>query len=334
MDWRQLISGFGRLLVRTSQDRRQGPILLVSFFLAVILWLLVTLGETYETRISVPLLIGENDGVIATRSRLYDISVNLKGNGLDLLMEHVGFSRDTIHVEYEEGMTDLKSLSVSDYLPSFQNAFSSQVSIEGFYPALIALGFSPKESKKVPVRLATRIQLPPGYQLDIAPRVLIDSVKVYGNKADLESITEWKTFPGLSSLVSTARDLSLPLDTIRYLSTEPKFVPVSVIPVPYSEWKVSLSVEAVDPPLGTSVRLSHPNIVFDLVLPEKLMDSLINAGGFPVSHIEIPYKDLLQSSETGWKPRPDIFGPFVHLVMSSPDRIEFTIVRKKAELSQ
>lgn len=334
MDWRQLISGFGRLLVRTSQDRRQGPILLVSFFLAVILWLLVTLGESYQTRISVPLLIGKNDGVIATRSRLYDISVNLKGNGLDLLMEHLRLRRDTIHVEYEEGMTELKSLSVSDYFPSFEKNFSSQISIEGFYPDLIALGFSPKESKKVPVRLATRIQVPPGYQLDSQPRILVDSVKVYGNKADLATVTEWKTLPGLSPLVQTARDIFLPVDTVRYLSTEPKMIPVSVNPVPYAEWRVTLPVKAIDPSMGTSVRLSHPNMVFDLFLPEKTMDSLINTGGFPVGQIEIPYKELLMASQTGWKPREDIFAPYARFIISYPERIEFTIVRKKSELSQ
>lgn len=334
MDWRQLIAGFGRLLARTSRDRRQGPILLVSFFLAVILWLLVTLGESYETRINVPLQIGDNDGVIATRSTLYDISVNLKGNGLDLLMEHLRLRRDTIHVEYEEGMTGLTSLSVSDYFLSFEKVFSSQVAIDGFYPDLIALGFTPKESKKVPVRLATRIQLPPGYQLDSQPRVLVDSVKVYGNKVDLATVTEWKTLPGLSPLVQTARDIFLPVDTVRYLSTEPKIIPVSVNPVPYSEWRITLPVKAIDPPLGTSVRLSHPNMVFDLVLPEKSMDSLIHAGGFPVGQIEIPYSELLQASNVGWKPPQDLFSPYARFIISYPDRIEFTIVRKKSELSQ
>ncbi len=334
MDWRQLIAGFGRLLVRTSKDRRQGPILLVSFFLAVILWLLVTLGESYETKISLPLLIENNDGVIATRSRLYEISVNLKGNGLDLLMEHLRLRRDTIHVAYEEGMTELKSLSVSDYLTSFEKSFSSQVSIEGFYPNLIALGFSPKESKKVPIRLATRIQLPPGYQLDTQPHVLVDSVKVYGNKADLDLVTEWQTLPGLSPLVKTQRDILLPVDTARYLSTEPKMIPVAVNPVPYAEWRITLPVQAIDSPIGTSVRLSHPNMVFDLVLPESSMDSLINSGGFPVGQIEIPYNELLLSSQTGWRPSNDIFAPYARFVISYPERIEFTIVRKKSELSQ
>lgn len=334
MDWRQLIVGFGRLLARTSKDRRQGPILLVSFFLAVILWLLVTLGESYETRITVPLLIGENDGVIATRSRLYDISVNLKGNGLDLLMEHLRLRRDTIHVEYEEGMTGLKSLSVSDYSPAFEKNFSSQVFIEGFYPDLVALGFTSKESKKVPVRLVTQIQLPPGYQLDTQPRILVDSVKVYGNKADLEAVTEWNTLPGMSPMVQTARDIFIPVDTARYLSTEPKMIPVSVNPVPYSEWRITLPIKTIDSPLGASVRLSHPNMVFDLVLPEKSMDSLINAGGFPVGQIEIPYSELLQASQTGWKPPEDIFAPYARFIISYPDRIEFTIVRKKSELSQ
>lgn len=334
MDWRQLISGLARLLVRTSKDRRQGPILLVSFFLAVVLWLLVTLGESYETRISVPLLIGKNDGVIATRSRLYDISVNLKGNGLDLLMEHLRLRRDTIHVEYEEGMTDLKSLSVSTYITSFEKNFSSQVAIDGFYPDLIALGFTPKESKKVPVRLATRIQVPPGYQLDTQPKVLLDSVKVYGNQADLETVEEWRTLPGLSPLIQTPRDILLPVDTARYLSTEPNMIPVSVNPVPYSEWRVTLPVKAIDPPIGTSVRLSHPTIVFDLVLPEKSMDSLINAGGFPVGQIEIPYTELLQKANTGWKPPEDLFAPYARFIISYPARIEFTIVRKKSELSQ
>ncbi len=334
MDWRQLISGLARLLVRTSKDRRQGPILLVSFLLAVILWLLVTLGESYETRITVPLLIGKNDGVIATRSRLHDISVNLKGNGLDLLMERLRLRRDTIHVEYEEGMTDLKSLSVSTYFSSFEKNFSSQVAIDGFYPDLIALGFTPKESKQVPIRLATQIQVPPGYQLDTPPEVLLDSVKVYGNQADLETISEWQTLPGLSPLVQTSRDIFLPVDTTRFLSTEPKMIPVSVNPVPYSEWRITLPIKAIDPPIGTSVRLSHPSMVFDLVLPEKTMDSLINAGGFPVGQIEIPYNELLQESETGWKPPEDLFAPYARFIISYPPRIDFTIVRKKSELSQ
>lgn len=331
MDWRQLIQRLSRLLVKTSKDRRQGPILLVSFFWALLLWLLVTLGETYESRITVPFLIGENDGVISTRSRSHDIAVTLRGNGLDLLMEHLRLRRDTIHVGYQEDMVELTSLSVSDYLPAFRNAFSSQISIEGFYPDLIALGFTPKDSKKVPLRLATRIQLPPGYQLARSPRMLLDSVKIYGNRQQLEQITEWSTLSGFSPLVKTARDISLPLDTMRYFSTEPSEVAVSVVPVPYAEWKVTLDIQAVGYPIGTDVRLSHPRMEFDLVMPEQVKDSLLAEGGIPIRHIEISYQDLLQATNTGWKPPVGLFAPYATCVKSTPERIDFTIIKKKAE---
>ena len=333
MNLQGLLKQLQRFLARYVPERRQLPVLLASFCLSLILWVLVTLADQYQTRIDVNVRIGADNTVVVNHDPDYQVSVGLEGTGLDLLLEHVRLRRDTIHLEFEPSLLELRNLQVEDHLDLFSRSFGAQVSIQNIYPNLLPIDFALKDRKRVPVRMVTNISLPPGFQLAAPPLLQQDSVWIIGAAETIDSITAWNTLAGASALVEDKRDISIPLDTGRNISTDPSEIPVSVFPVPYTEWQLNLPVSIVGMPIGTSVRRSHQEMTLFLTLPQRMKDSLIQSGGFPLEEFEVPYAELVRRGRVGWKPTNDLLPPGIRIISTRPDRIGYSVIRQQSSLN-
>lgn len=333
MNVQDLLKQFQRFLERYIPERGQLPVLLASFSLSLILWVLVTLADTYQTRVDVDVRIGADNTVVVNHDPDYQISVELEGSGLDLFLEHLRFGRDTIQLEFEPSLLELNTLQVNDHIDLLSKSFGAQVRIQNFYPEALPIDFALKDRKRVPVVLATDIALPPGYQLASSPLLLQDSVWIIGAAERIDSIRSWTTLSGYSPLVREKRDISIPMDTSYRISTDPAEIPISVNPVPFTEWTLTLPVRLTGIPVGTSVRMSHPDISLMVALPEDMKDSLSQAGGFPVKEFLIPYAGLVESGSAGWKPTNDLLLPKMRIITLRPERITYTITRKQSGLN-
>lgn len=333
MNVRDLVTYFLRFLATYVPERRQLPVLLASFCVSVLLWTLVTLAEEYQSTVEVNIQLGTDHTVVGHHNSTHRAKVGLKGSGLDLLLEHLRFSQDTIYLEYTPDLLDLSELNMQDHQASFVRYFTPKVSVQSIYPASLPIDFSLKDRKKVPVRMGTHIAMPPGYQLSAPPILFQDSVWVIGAAEVIDSIRFWPTIPGFSKLVTQHQELSVPLDSARNISTDPQEISILVDPVPYSEWKVRLPVRLSGLPVGTSVRMSHPEISCLIALPEQLKDSLEQSGGFPVKNLVISYTDLLESGNAGWKPTDELFPEQMKIITNQPERISYTVVRRQSSLN-
>lgn len=333
MNVQNLLKQLQRLLERYIPERSQLPVLLASFSLSLVLWVLVTLADTYQTRVDVNVKIGADNTVVVNHDPDYAVTVGLEGTGLDLFLEHLRFRRDTIHLEFDPSLLDLNALQVDDHIALFSKSFAPHVQIQNLYPEVLPIDFALKDRKRVPVVLSTDISLPPGYQLASSPRLLQDSVWIIGAAERIDSIGSWPTLAGYSPLVSEQRDISVPLDTSRRISADPSEIPISVNPIPFSEWRISLPVRLTGIPVGTSVRMSHSEFTVMVTLPQQMKDSLVRAGGFPISELIVPYASLVERGAVGWKPSNESLPTGMKIVTLRPERITYTITRRQSALN-
>ncbi len=333
MRWRQVYMYLRRSLVHTIQDRRQGLTLLVSFLLSVILWMFVTLTQEYESYIEVPVEIGEDNTVVASHPGKQHVRLTIRGTGLDLLIEHLKFRKDTLLIPFDNEMLEIQQIALEDHSELLDDCFSNQVKIVGMSPSRISVDFVLKDRKKVPLRLATRLNLEPLYQFANEPVLSQDSIWLVGRKRMLDTIEEWRTLPGQTDRLREAKEVILLLDTTGGIITTPKNVGVFVYPVPYTERQYRFPLHVKDLPVNTRVRFSHPEVSFWCTLPEGVADSLEAAGGLGFDSLDIPFATLINDDDGEFSPSDQFLSSLAEVIMIEPSHVRFTIIRSRNKLN-
>ena len=92
-----------RLLTVSLKGRSQIVAGLFSFLLAAILWILVTLSQTYSTQLSFPIKLADVPQNIQVEAlSTPELEVNLGGAGTDLIFENIRIKNDSLSVPWED----------------------------------------------------------------------------------------------------------------------------------------------------------------------------------------------------------------------------------------
>jgi len=300
--------------------------MLSSFFLALFLWVLVTLNQTYETRLDYPIQIRdipEDIQVVEMPTRKLEVTV--RSNGLSLLTHHLRLRRDTLFIPYHQ------DFSQQDYAPSaaFQAALQAQLGsdlkIDHLWPDRILLQSEQKVSKMVPLRLAAQIRLKPAFQLLSPPQLTEDSVRLLGPRQVLDTIESWSTVSSPTPVISEPCVLQVQVvDTLPNLTVTPKVVGVSVNPRRYTEVRVHVPVEVQNVPKGTTVRLDRSRLEVSCLFPiDEYQAAKDTQGTF---HARIAFADL-----DPYFPHvvPELtLPPAAKLISAYPPELSFVIVEQ------
>lgn len=232
-----------RLAAEEAETRREGPAILVSILVAVVLWFSFSMRETYTTSVTIPLEIAElPDGLALAVPPPETATVVLQGPGEDLLS--LLSSPPSIRIVAEDEIVEVAAAIASARLPARVRVLSAQ-------PARIRLATEARVSRMLPVRLDGTIEATPPYDLVAPPRLRPDSVRVEGAASVLDGLDAWPTTPLSRSDVERSFSMLVPLsDTLRGLvdvSASASTISVAVAQFTVGERTLAVEVENLPP---------------------------------------------------------------------------------------
>ncbi|MEO1449772.1 MAG: hypothetical protein AAFV07_09580 [Bacteroidota bacterium] len=314
-------------LIRSGASReRQRVIIAISFMMAVILWVLVTLNRDYPTEYRYPVVLKDvPEDILLTEQAAHEFVLEVHGVGVDLMVEHMRLRRDTVKLPFLNDLRKGEAVNTMDYAASFKPLLPPGATLTRIRPGRFGIEFSEKVSKRVPLVLNTEIPLKPAYQPAQPPVLSDDSVTLIGTEERLDEIDLWYTAPGKTEMVTEATSLSIPvMDTMEGIAVKPKLVSVSVEPRWYTETTLQVAVQVQDVPPNTEVRLSHEVIEVVCLVPmadyERILDESKNYKAF------IPYSSL-NPQQPFVIPRLNFASP-IRVISRHPFELQFVLVRK------
>ncbi|WNJ18034.1 hypothetical protein [Pontibacter sp. G13] len=281
--------GISNWLSSSSPDRqKKAGVVLISFFLSLILWGLVTLNQTYETRITLPIKVYDiPDTVKVTEPVTHQLSLDVKGTGIDLLGEFINFKPDTLRLPFDRQFFEYPSVPVEIYQQRIRDNLNSQIDILHTRPENIVLSYTPKVYKVVPIIFDTEITMNPAYQLSGPPEILEDSVTILGAREILDTIWEWHTERTPTELITRPQMISVPVvDTFKGIEVSPSSIDVFITPQKFTEKKLEIPIEILNIPEDKHVRLNHQTIRVTCLIPFDQYENLMERSDQFVAQLD------------------------------------------------
>lgn len=304
---------------------RRGLAVLLSVVVAIVLWFSFSMRESYAVLMDVPVeIVGTPEGQALAAPPPARVSVVLQGEGWTLL----GLRRRPPAVRvFANGPTvDLAAALREAGLPA-------NVDVQSVQPNVINLALDTETSRRLPIRLRSRIDLTPPHGLLRPPSLQPDSVFVTGAQSLLGGLTDWPTELLVAENVSedlTRRvALSDPFGGLLQPSVRQTVVTLDV--GEYTEGRRMLDVEVADLPPGVEgVRFEPAQVEAVYRVPLKGA-SYERARTTDAFRAVVDYGDILRDSTAGQVPVaarwPDDLN--VRDVSLSPGRVGYFIQRRR-----
>jgi len=299
-------------------------IIVITVVFAVILWLSVKLGSTYQVNVSASVVIENVPVGMAIATPVPRIlQLRFRGEGWQLVPLLFGTEPD-----YRIDARDLGAGSKTITMDNISSTFSpgGEVLLVGMIPDTVFVELERSATKRVPVTSDLNVMFRDGYgqvgQTVIEP----DSITIGGAASIISSFDQWHTVRGtLENIQAPVNQVVALADTgVFRVALSPQSVRVRMDVQSLAEKTISgLPVEIYDVPHGLEVIVIPPKI--DLVVRSGIQRlSNLPAGSFKVSAM---YSEILAESSGTFV--PDLDGPNdVQIIGKRPDRLQY-IVRKK-----
>ena len=269
--------------------------LIFLFFLLLsgVFWLIMTLNESMERDISVPVEIVNVPEDVVITSDIHDtIKVTLRDKGYTMGAYFYGQDIQPLKVNFAnyakaDGHATVSNAEMQRLLR--QQLYKS-TEIVAVKPEKMDLYFNHGTHKKVPVVYKGRVTAAHNYyvtRIQMEP----DSVTVYALNSTLEKIDEVSTeYLSLSELnANTVKDLKL--ERITGVKTVPSQVKVDILVDILTEKTIEVPITAVNMPEGKVLRTFPSVVKVTMVAGSQLVDE-IRASDF---RVEVDYHDIEKS---------------------------------------
>ena len=215
--------------------------LIFLFFLALsgTFWLLMTLNESYEKELKIPVyLTNIPKNVIITSQSTDSITVTVRDKGFSLLAY----------------MTNKqKPINSGDMIKAAFNQLFGSSRVTGVKPDRIEYFFNYGESKLVPVKLVGKIEPEKAYYL-AGKKVMPEKVTVYARKDMLDSI-KYVTTADLNIVnFNDTVERVVELKQVKGVKTVPATVKIVLYPDILTEQTIEVPITAVNMPEGKVLR--------------------------------------------------------------------------------
>ncbi len=299
-------------------------IIVITVVFAIILWLSVKLGSTYQVNVSSSVVI-ENvpPGMAIATPVPRTLQLRFRGEGWQLVPLLFGTEPD-----YRIDARDLGTGSKTITMDNISSTFSSggEVLLVGMIPDTVFVELEHFAAKNIPVKSDLSVVFRDGYGQVGRTIIEPESVTVGGAASFIASIDQWHTVrKTLENIQAPVNQVVALADTgVFRVALNPQSVRVRIDVQSLAEKTISgLPVEVYDVPRGLEVIVIPPKI--DLIVRSGIQRlSNLSSGSFRVSAM---YSEILADSSGTFM--PDLDGPYdVQIIGKRPDRLQY-IVRKR-----
>ena len=233
--------------------------LIFSFFLALscIFWLMMTLNETYEKEICVPIQltnVPENAVITTEMEDTIHVMVRDKGYTLATYMYGEGIKPLRLNFNtYANRQSGYGSVPVADVTKlAYQRLFNSS-KITQIKPEKLDFYFNFGELKVLPIRMTGTVVPNKSFYLARA-RFWPNTVTVYAKKQILDSLKHIRTSPLNIVNFSDTVIRSVPLERIKGVKIVPSTVRIGLYPDILTEESIEVPIKAINMPSGKVLR--------------------------------------------------------------------------------
>ena len=180
-----------------SNVNKQFLTFLFFLFLSGIFWLMMTLNETYERVVDVPVSVtGVPDNVVLTSDERDTVHVTIRDKGWQIVGYLYGRKLPMVKVLFKRSDRSPGRLQVSssDIRRNIEPQLETSSAIISIKPDVLEFYYNSGERKRVPVRWAGRV-IPEELYFISRVEYSPDSVDVYASKGKLDSIQAVYTEP-------------------------------------------------------------------------------------------------------------------------------------------
>ena len=266
-----------------SQMNKEFLIFLFFLFLSGVFWLMMTLNETYEKEVPVPVkIVGVPKSMVVTSEMEDTLRVTVRDKGYALVVYLYSDYITPVNINFQtyanrktwRGVVPLADLQKMEYAK-----LGGASKITSIKPDRLEFFFTYGYSKKVPVRLAGTVAPGRGFYL-ARTRIEPDSVEVYANRSLLDSIKYVTTEPLRIVNFNDTVAHSVAVAQNKRIKVEPAHVKVVLYPDVLTEESMEVPIKAVNMPEGkvlrtfpskVRVRFSVGASMFRNVRPEQFL---------------------------------------------------------------
>lgn len=240
-----------------SQMNKEFLIFLFFLFLSGMFWLMMTLNETYEQEICVPVkLAGQPTNVVVTSEPDDTLKVTVRDKGYALAYYLYGDRISPLVIPfaaYANKQTGKGVVAAADLQKLVSQKLAASSKITAIKPDRLDFYFNYGQSKVVPVRLAGSVSPAKTFYL-ARSRVVPDSVVIYADRHLLDSIRYVTTEPLRIVNFSDTVVRKVSLARIRGVKMVPAEVRVALYPDVLTEESMEVPVKAINMPDGKVLR--------------------------------------------------------------------------------
>lgn len=295
------------------------PLFIVSFVIALIIWVGVSLSNDYYYTLSLPLKITNLGNEYAIAEELPEkMTIKLKARGWKLAALLASGSNDfLIDARKDTGKVTLKVANAVD-----ENGWlTSDIQVLEYQPSIINLRLERLISKIVPVIPDVETSFEKGYGLAGETLLLPDSVTVIGAKSFIERLRFVTTERYIFEELTTQTTQVVPVDNPNHITVNPQSVSITVVAQKIVDKEFQdIPVEVVDVPGDRQVLLIPDRISVGVEGGVSLLGS-INSGNIKA---ELNYKDIITDSLGFVFPKITV-PPYLRVVSQKPERIRYIL---------
>ncbi len=246
-----------------SNMNKQLLVFLFFLLLSSIFWLLMTLNETYEQELNVPVqLTGVPEKVVITSDFPDTLKVILKDKGYTLIAystTHRFHPLSLLFASYASGGSGKGSVSQADLQKQLLSQLYTSTEIISVKPERIDFEYNFGQSKRVPVKLFGEVTPANNYYL--AKTIFTpETVLVYGNTPQLDTLKAVYTTPVDVKDFEDTLTTSVRLQQPNGMKTVPRTVQVRFVADILTEESVDVPIVPVNLPENKNLR-TFPNKV-------------------------------------------------------------------------
>lgn len=324
--WKEQLADFwGRFTRRSEEDsmpdvgREKIVVFVVSFILALCLWLMVNLSRDYNLNLNLPITVGNVPVDRALTEELPDFAtVSIRGEGWKLINLYNNPPRIFVDITQQE-------INLYDQVRQ-QMDVDPNISVQKVQPLILNVDLEARASKTVPVRSRVNVEFREQYGFVGDPVLQPDSITVEGASTLLRNITYWETdsvnITGVNSSVSESIFLKDPGSLLTLSRDEVTFTgEVSQ----FTEGEVRVEVQTRGQPRGRTVSYSPSSITVRYNVP--IGEYARVRGSMPFTAY-VNYEQIERDSTGFVAPRIEQTAENVHLSVRSfqPREISYFIV--------
>jgi hypothetical protein len=316
----------------TQKEDNRLFIFLVCLLISSVLWLVNSMGRSYETIIDMPIEytnLPKNKVLVSSPPE--KIQVRVEAEGFAILRTRMQFAVDPVKFDVKVFTNDMMSISgaseyhlvTSHYMRQILRQMNSRINIIDMLPDTLVFKFDQIVEEKKPIRANFDLTFANQFFLSDSIRFFPDSVLAKGPKSVLDSIHYINTKQEVFKKLNTDIEKSVSLVAPKNVELTPERVSTKISVSVFSEYIQTIPISVMNVPKGATLVTFPGNISVSCQIALSQYSSLHSSNFI----IGVDYNDIRDGKNT--LPVKVVHAPGnIRLLTFSPTEVEYVIENK------